>query len=310
MRELQGTDPDEANAIVSKLTTKAFGVFLWVVLACRSLLTGFASFDRPSELQQRIDELPPGPEDLFQQMLLKVETRYRTQASKLLWMCYVNTRMDSSGIRSLRLALFDEHGLDTTRIPAARQCSRATKLAKCKFLESRLRSRCGGLLELHVANSPAIPNPPPVICFCGCEGHDREAGHDFAIDSFVGFMHRTVFEFLDHDETWTLECLRIDDDKFHHVTNVACISLHLARECAWSASRPVRHFIHYVAEIWKLALQATWEPCSRILPMILVLEKPAAARAGRAKAAWTPPTVAVRQVWCIVAHLVCRTSRH
>jgi len=270
MRELQETDPEEADAIVSKLTSKAFGVFLWVVLACRSLLTGFASFDRPSELQQRIDELPPELEDLFQDMLLKVETRYRSQAAKLLKTCYTHVQMGSGGIPSLGLALFDEHGLDTARIPPGRLHTHAQMLAKCRFLEGRLRSRCGGLLELHVLNSTELVHMDPALqitdnCFCG------RKEHEFAIDSVVGFMHRTVFEFLDHDETWTLECLRIDDDEFDPVANLACISLHLARQRAYTEGS-VRQFLHHVRDLWMYSLNAVWEPCGRILPVVLALE--------------------------------------
>jgi hypothetical protein len=52
------------------------------VLACRSVLDGFAAYDSIKELSQRINELPPELEQLFQHMLRGVEPRYYQQTAK------------------------------------------------------------------------------------------------------------------------------------------------------------------------------------------------------------------------------------
>lgn len=57
--------PLEAQEILDDIVNKSSGVFLWVVLACRSLLSGFASHGRVSELRQSADELPAELEDMF-----------------------------------------------------------------------------------------------------------------------------------------------------------------------------------------------------------------------------------------------------
>ena len=81
--------PQVVQKILRDLVDKASGVFLWVVLACRSLLEGFAAFDYPEELQHRVDELPPELESLFHHMLRKIEPRYQVQAARLLKICYL-----------------------------------------------------------------------------------------------------------------------------------------------------------------------------------------------------------------------------
>lgn len=58
-----------ATDLISDIVNKAAGVFLWVVLACRSLLQGFVLRDGLGELCRRIVDLPPELERLFQHIL-------------------------------------------------------------------------------------------------------------------------------------------------------------------------------------------------------------------------------------------------
>lgn len=87
-QELRASDPGGVEQILQDLVWKASGVFLWVVLACRFLLEGFAAFDYLDELRCRLDELPPDLESLFIHMLGRIEPRYQCQAAKLLRTCY------------------------------------------------------------------------------------------------------------------------------------------------------------------------------------------------------------------------------
>ncbi|KAF1355924.1 hypothetical protein EJ07DRAFT_168080 [Lizonia empirigonia] len=61
---------------------KAEGVFLWVSLVVQSLLRGLTSSDRMSDLQRRIELLPPSLEDFFRHMLDSIEEVYRKDTFK------------------------------------------------------------------------------------------------------------------------------------------------------------------------------------------------------------------------------------
>ncbi|ERF68231.1 hypothetical protein EPUS_08668 [Endocarpon pusillum Z07020] len=177
VQDLMTMEPQIIQRILEDLVDKASGVFLWVVLACRSLLEGFAAFDSPNELQQRVDELPPELDSLFKHMLNKIEPRYQVQAAKLLRICYQrkaypevepHTRIGSplsvcisEGIYTLGLALVDEHDLDMRRVPSLRPLSLEEKRMRCKMLEARMRSRYCGLLEVHRSKGRNYR------CFCG-----------------------------------------------------------------------------------------------------------------------------------------------
>ncbi|KAI0107563.1 prion-inhibition and propagation-domain-containing protein [Nemania sp. FL0031] len=238
-----GMDANSVARIHRDIVDKASGVFLWVILACRSILQGLDAYDSLAELQRRVDELPPELESLFTQILNKIEPRYRRQAAKLLKICYQyrinmdaepearrhlkkgsDVHMQLSGdVYTLGLAFFDNFVFDTTQPPDLFRLSADRKRMQCKVLKERLRSRCYGLLEIHQTAAQ---------CFCGQAWASIETtatsaprnevlSHDGLVDSVVGFMHRSVFEFLNSPQIWDLDCLQISDNNFDSNTALA-----------------------------------------------------------------------------------------
>ncbi|KAK3358920.1 hypothetical protein B0T25DRAFT_599857 [Lasiosphaeria hispida] len=196
MKRLTARHPEECAEIMETPVNKSSGVFLWVVLACRSLFSGFNTYDRVSELRLRVDELPPELIDLFQQMLSETKV----------------------GMHTLGLALIEDY--DNTSPIHIERLGNKVKRELCEELEGRLRSRCGGLLEVKGALKPRRDGEE----FCLCGQHDSTPHneyhidptmvfhHDGYIDSTVVFMHRTVFEFLSEEHVWELDCLRAPDN--------------------------------------------------------------------------------------------------
>ncbi|RYP04282.1 hypothetical protein DL764_004545 [Monosporascus ibericus] len=235
MEDLQAADPTAVGSILEAIVYKASGVFLWVVLACRSLLDGFDAFDYPEELRRRVDELPPELEDLFKHMLNNIESRYRNQAARFLRVCYekhVNAEaksraqgsssVTSNGVYTLGLALLDEHEMNLGQFPVLRELPMDERERKCRVFESRLRSRCCGLLEVHQDRR----------CFCdACDAalfSDAPDKPNYGLlDSNVEFMHRTVFDFLNTPNVWDSACLQTDEPDFDPNHVLSRMSLHL-----------------------------------------------------------------------------------
>lgn len=82
-RELTWSNPEEAKQLVHRVTTKASGVFLWVILAVNSLVKGLMDGDRARDLKGRLDEIPAELEELFKKMLHSLEGRYFSDAARL-----------------------------------------------------------------------------------------------------------------------------------------------------------------------------------------------------------------------------------
>ncbi|KAH7143738.1 hypothetical protein EDB81DRAFT_796262 [Dactylonectria macrodidyma] len=270
---VETSDEEGTEALVSEMVDKASGVFLWVVLACRSLLDGLIAYDSPSELRKRIDELPPKLEDLFRDMLMRVDQRYQVQAARILKICEIYTAGNGLGIPTIGLAQLDGHDFDTGKMPDVLKNSPTQREMElnCERLEGRLRSRCGGLLEVHRSH-----RLPERFCFCGqiSFGGLHTCHEGYNVDSVVVFMHRSVFDFLDRDETWEIDCLRLDDDEaFDPHAAVACLSLHLALFCVHQNSeKTLRQSTEHIRNIWTQATLASWRPPGQILPVAMALK--------------------------------------
>ncbi|KAK4033781.1 hypothetical protein C8A01DRAFT_39751 [Parachaetomium inaequale] len=71
-----------ADRLVERVVRKAAGVFLWVNLVVSSLLNGMKHGDRVSDLQRRLDSLPPDLEDLYERILDNLDPFYFEHAAQ------------------------------------------------------------------------------------------------------------------------------------------------------------------------------------------------------------------------------------
>jgi hypothetical protein len=232
--DVKALDESVVDPVTDDLQKKADGVFLWVVLACRTLIKGFAVFDSTKELQTRVDELPPELEDLFRHILGRIPVRFLHQTAKLLRICY-NCRLlqISDRISTLALAWADEKDLDIDQLNDFIEHSSDENWRKCAMLEGRLRSRCMGLLEIHTSAS-----------------HRRSTSGTDLIGSSIDFMHRTVFEFLNLPGVWEAECLQVGDGCFDETIVLSYMSSYLLflqqKEITFEGSLLARQSLAYV----------------------------------------------------------------
>lgn len=220
IKRLLKRSPEGAKGMIEDLVNKSSGVFLWVVLACRSLLSGFEDYDRIPELRKRVDELPPELEDLFDLMLAKINQRHRRQGAYLLRLCYESQRASRDPdcpalayMSTLALALIDDSEIPASSIE---DLSMQDKMDLCAILEGRLRSRCGGLLETQ-SNLHHIDSDSP----------EASSAYDVLMGGNVVFMHRTVFEYLSDERVWERDCLKVDTHGRTVATDLSTRDLYL-----------------------------------------------------------------------------------
>ena len=217
------------------LARHASGVFLWVVLACRSLARGLDDGDNHRELQAKIEELPAELGDLFRHIINRMKPKYRDKATKLLRVKYEDTVHRQIGDTSLprnwaiAYALLDEageNGMDIFQWPAYSLMTYEERRSRCKILEAKLQSRCLGLLEM----SP-VRNETADWCLCPSMSFNSVGvmGHDMTIDSTVEFMHRSLYEFLGTLGAWEISCVGTNDSNFNVSGCLAMMSLSLAQ---------------------------------------------------------------------------------
>ena len=205
---LSKTDFFGMRNILTDLVDKSSGVFLWVILACRSVLEGFTASDDINELRRRVDELPPELEAMYHHITSKIEPRYQREAARLLRTCF-DFQEAGNGIYGklscYGLAMIDNSELQHLDYQRAGILSGEEKHNHCCRLEGRLRNRCWGLLEITRTKKDHAE-----YCFC----LPQNDCHDTLVDASVDFMHRSVFEFLAADGTWNLPSLSANTQQF------------------------------------------------------------------------------------------------
>jgi len=170
VRLLQDNE-DIALLLVDDITKKASGVFLWVYLVVKSLLTGISNADTMSELQERLDALPSDLEDLFDKLLEKVEPRYYQQACRFIRLLYEQTLPTL-----LDFWFANDEDTQSSLSAPARLLSVAEARNCMDQMERRIKSRCKGLLEI--------------------QEHTVQGGQTNREQWRVGYLHRTAKDYL------------------------------------------------------------------------------------------------------------------
>lgn len=177
---LQLTDGSLADYLSEEIVKKAQGVFLWVKFVVGDLLRGLGNEDKRSDLEWRLNQLPPDLETLYLHILRKIEpSRYREQAAKLLRIVFCAQKP----LTLLQLAFADEV-MDQPDLNLAinaefSKFSGSEQQEMCTKTEKRLNSRCLGLIEVDEAVS------------------DTFTGNTTRV---VQFMHQSVVDFVQTKE--------------------------------------------------------------------------------------------------------------
>jgi hypothetical protein len=166
--------------LVSEIVSSASGVFLWVKLVVIDLLKGLENHDSISLLQQRLRLLPTDLEELYEHMVFKVPSVYRTEASRFYQLVAATAERDDDWRPTQPLTIFtlflaeEDEGLATTAAPMF--LSQEDICNGICEIDLMLRSRCGGLLETQFGKSGI---------------------KDIAPEMSVSYIHRTVKDYLE-----------------------------------------------------------------------------------------------------------------
>lgn len=241
-QQLECLEGEQAAAFVDQISSKSAGVFLWVRLVVKSILEGLRDGDRLGDLRKRLEELPAELQELFQQILSKIEPRYFRHACEL----FRIVRAATPPVTVLTLSLADEDQqfvLEAGHVPLTAEQTGYRAAA----MQRRLLSRCQGFLEVVSVEVPIYDTPPKIVSRQEPETVNRLGagnlhqvgnidGHhqlmdslssetqqpdetetvmvrdpsllgpklvNFFADARVEYMHRTVKDFLEEPQIWS-----------------------------------------------------------------------------------------------------------
>ncbi|KAI0450411.1 hypothetical protein F5B21DRAFT_517507 [Xylaria acuta] len=186
LRRMESFQRGVTTQLVDAVTSKACGVFLWVVLVVRGLISSLQDYNTIEELMKEIDRLPSDLEQLYQHMLGSQRPEHRILGSKYLQL--VLRSMEAGvDLYLLQLSYAERDGCLTAALNDPIQAlSKDAEAWRCEATEGRLRSRCCGLIE-------TIP-----VAHAWYSSEDGRTNPDKKVE----FIHRTVAKFLQLDSIW------------------------------------------------------------------------------------------------------------
>lgn len=173
--EMEGGSKLGARLIAS-IASKASGVFLWVFLVVRLLLDRLSKGEYPEALESIIEAYPAELQELYKHMFFeRMDKAHRTEAFRLFQAIHRARMVESEIPTALRLSFMDRDQ-PAASIHSQRKClTREELLERLLIFESRLKSRCCGLFEIHY--------------------YDQEDTL-YIDEGRVTLLHRTVSDFL------------------------------------------------------------------------------------------------------------------
>ncbi|KAN0089015.1 hypothetical protein V8E51_019275 [Hyaloscypha variabilis] len=183
--------------LIDSVVKKSDGIFLWVHLALASLRRGMTSGDEWSELRQRLEILPRGLQQLYQQMWLRLnedEEIYRTEASFYFNMAIEAISAPASGPAHKAISLYDfailtDDTLQRVFLEEDNPPPEEKMVKVCRRLRTRVEVRCAGLLEFH-------PNMDSLGIIIKAANPKAVLEEDDARIVQLDFIHRTARDFL------------------------------------------------------------------------------------------------------------------
>jgi hypothetical protein len=186
-------EPIEAPALVEEIVSKADGVFLWVKLVVKSLLSGLGKHDDISDLQHRLLLLPSDLEKLYGLMLNRIDPIYMVRASTIFQIIRESQHTDDT-VTILTFALANDPNIRDMLL-STQLWNEPKQIAYCKEMEDRMKAQSAGLLEISGFHRYGL----------GGEEARRK----------VQYIHRTFRDYLEKPAVWNLMVGHTTDPEFH-----------------------------------------------------------------------------------------------
>jgi hypothetical protein len=184
-------EPANAQNLMSGVTKRATGVFLWVRLVVRELLKGLRDGDSIRTLQTRLDKIPTDLNHYFTRLIDSVLPQHRQEAC-MLFQIALYEETDFTTLHPLRLidlsfiedAEFNPIYADSLEPWHLELMDRDILQYRLDSTIRRLNSRCMGILECH---DHSLGDE-----LIDVQGYDIPQAYNLSVD----FFHRTCRDFL------------------------------------------------------------------------------------------------------------------
>lgn len=194
MEAMAQKDPESAKSLLQSLVERSLGVFLWVRVVTESLMEGLTNYDSIDDLKKRVDDLPSEIQDLYMTMLNRIDPRYKPQTARLLVFVSRMTKQNEE-LALLDLWFAENADGDMVRNTSVKPIEDGEIRERVKEIQALLKSRCMGLIE----TTPSKKMRRRVNIYRRSTIYDDSWNE---LKETARFIHRSVYEFLNHDDIW------------------------------------------------------------------------------------------------------------
>ena len=231
LKEMESLDPELRSTLIRDLCERSDGVFLWVVLALRSILKGLQNGETASTLQRKLDALPRELYEMYKLIFKSLDPATQTSTARMILIMLRSKEVPNSYPMSLlQLALVDNEDMTAEKaiteevgiMPSNKRRS------LCLWMKRRIDGHTNGILEV--------------------TGQDNIAERgSSSMDAWVEFFHKTAIDFFRSDEIWDLLKAQAGPDfNIDHTLLVACL---LQMKALPSGRAVVAHADRFVASL-------------------------------------------------------------
>ncbi|KAF1999638.1 hypothetical protein P154DRAFT_563928 [Amniculicola lignicola CBS 123094] len=198
MSELVKRFQQKTEKLVSGISSKAEGVFLWTRFVIHILIDGLEAGDDMDELQHKLNILPSGLRELYRRMLNKMSKGHQVQAAEMFQIYHKWFDATSENLPSLIFSYAHKDPSHTFKLDVG-AVSGDDIHWQLKSFYTRLRSRCCGLLEISDRGAKRV-HDQDYLLVTSAEELKRIVEHS-SVDCIV-YSHRTVAEFITSPDVW------------------------------------------------------------------------------------------------------------
>jgi hypothetical protein len=226
-RSLQPYQDVAKDAIISAVVDRSEGIFLWAVLVCKSLVSGYDAGDDKAVIQRRLDATLAGLEALFTHMFHNIEEVHRDSLS-------VYFGLLKLGEASVALVTVVLHSKPFETLQQYSQ--------ECRSMRHRILAQSKGLIELkEMKDDPEIKDDPIDLRWSFVDISSGQPRRDFLQeaeckdvvryeDMNLRWVHRSAYDCILHSSSHDLAESLISSD-----------SLGLARRALAAAAWLAKH---------------------------------------------------------------------
>ena len=186
-----------ANELIEHLAEKSQGIFLWAELMTKDIITGVRNADTFSELEERLNRTPDNIDGLYMHMLERLDKFYFREAATYFHHIieYDESRYyDHKFPTLLHFACNEERAWDHVGQQSASYFLTSDFQETCRNTETRILSRCAGLVEIDDSRLTSIEwlrsSEPGAFSI----NQDEECLSRYLRE--VKFIHKTASDFV------------------------------------------------------------------------------------------------------------------